>query len=196
MSEFMKIVAESILDAKKAEEAANKYSEKKKADDLMRQLKEAQERAERAEREAKEAKENAAKEARERAAREARETREKEEKERLRRTYDIWTRSCENSVRDMKSLVAFPHPPIQHCKCEDVSCAFQKLGDHGLKICVHDLETLLRVDLAYSTIWLEKMRRLYWHSDKWSYAPIDVRKDFKAKADEMFKLYGLLIAKG
>ncbi|KAI9844140.1 MAG: Phosphatidylglycerol/phosphatidylinositol transfer protein [Thelocarpon superellum] len=107
--------------------------------------------------------------------------------------YPLWRAQCTAALQTMTTLPGFPHPPIAVCVCDEMACALRKSGPDDLKACKHDLEILLRVDSAYSLAWLRKQRN-DWHSDRWARAPVGTRAELMRKADQMFKLYGELMA--
>jgi methylenetetrahydrofolate dehydrogenase (NADP+)/methenyltetrahydrofolate cyclohydrolase/formyltetrahydrofolate synthetase len=91
------------------------------------------------------------------------------------------------------NLREFPAMPSYIDTCTKPECQQVKEDEASVGICVHDLMVLLGGSGCYSHEWLKESRNM-WHPDRFSrYCVPAVADQLKAKAQQMFVLYGLLM---
>lgn len=92
-------------------------------------------------------------------------------------------------------LCSFPDMRIYIDTCTKADCRVLKEDGDKLGICVHDLEVLLHGSGRYSKEWLKDSRNLF-HPDRFArFCHVEHAEALKAKAEQLFVLYGILMQK-
>jgi hypothetical protein len=114
------------------------------------------------------------------------------EKENLRSCFHRWQAHAEIFFRNIPNERSFPEPKMGSC----TECSARE-GSEGIsssiKICLHNLEKLLRVPAGYNE--LLRRERIRWHPDRFSRANESVKGDMIRKATALSQMIGELFEK-